>query len=232
MIPFIHKHIYVVDQHQRMINQLKNMFWVKKWECYHLHHAKKNTNTEILLLLWGQVHWFVMWKVKNLYTELMAQNWWLAEVSYEENRISYVHFRVKIYQPAHWPAKICITHKTYISFYSFIFILIMHFLSSTGNLIILQSEIIYSFKLYWNLSLLFQRWWQRKTGHRCSSSRGGVWRGSPSQRWWRPTKQWALTSMSCLSAPSSSRWTSSTTPNMAPLFITLLSCPCTEEPQP
>lgn len=78
----------------------------------------------------------------------------------------------------------------------------------------------------------FQRWRRRRTGRRCSSSHGGGSRGSPSRRWWMPTRRWVPSSTSCPSAPSSSPWTSSITPSTAPSSTTPPSCLCTEEPQP
>lgn len=79
---------------------------------------------------------------------------------------------------------------------------------------------------------LFQLWQQRRMGHLCLNSHGGESRGSPSQRWWMPTRRLALSSTLCPSALSSSPWISLTTRSTAPSSTTRPSCRCTEELQP
>lgn len=63
-----------------------------------------------------------------------------------------------------------------------------------------------------------------------SSSPAGVWRARPSRRWWLSTRPLVLSSTSCPSAPSSSPWRSSTTPNTAPSSTTHPCCLATGEP--
>lgn len=79
---------------------------------------------------------------------------------------------------------------------------------------------------------LFQRWRPRRTELRFSNSPSGGPRATPSQRCGKLTIQWGPNSTSCPSAPNSSPWRSSTTPNTAPSSTTRPSCHCTGGPRP